>query len=94
MANLPSVDSPKQKTETKQASQQKQSKQAQEIEAMGYMTRAVYAVLALKEQQQKFKRLTRWLDDTGATLADGKVVGDKKNRVVLWLIENADMSNV
>lgn len=56
----------------------------------GYKARTVTAQLK-GECRNKFKSLTRFLDDTQATLNDGSLVSDKKCRVVLWLIENFEL---
>ncbi len=58
----------------------------------GYMTGQVSAkMIGPKglEQKAKFRTLRRWLEDSGKTLSDGTPVGEKANRVILWLIENS-----
>ena len=56
----------------------------------GYKTRMVTTQLK-GANRDKFKTITRFLDDTQATLKDGSLVSDKKCRVVLWLIENFEL---
>jgi len=63
--------------------------QAETPIAESYMARQVSAKLQAYEQRVKFRELTRRLDDTGATLQDGTIVGNRINRVLLWLIENS-----
>ena len=87
--NLPRIDDAPVKQE--QPTLQPVARTEVAAEAIGHLNRAVYADLKPMSVRVKFKQISRWLDDTGAKLSDGKPVGDKKNRVVLWLIENTDV---
>lgn len=84
---LPSVDDfeevkeePKRKT---------QPAEPERIESIGHLSRSVDLRLT-GGQPLKFKRIMRHLEDSGATLADGSAVTNKR-RAALWLIENFEL---
>lgn len=58
------------------------------VKYQGHLTADVSVRLLPGAQRLKFKQIERWLDDSGAKLANGQPVGTKHNRVVMWLIEN------
>lgn len=55
-------------------------------DAVGYVPRAVDVKMS-RDQAVKFKSITRMLEDSGAELANGSPVTNRR-RAVLWMIEN------
>ena len=87
--NLPSIDDDDKATETITRKQQPSKPDPVMKESIGYVSRTV-DVRMTGSQPVKFKRIMRYLEDSGKTLCDGTPVTNKR-RAALWLIENFDI---
>ena len=80
---LPRIDEAPVKQEQPQ---QQETRQEPDVETPGYVPRAV-DVKMNREQAIRFKGIARMLEDSGASLANGAPVTNRR-RAVLWMIEN------